>query len=124
MYDSSFPPPVVPPPPPAASKHSKLGIISFILAIVSILLVCLFFIFAYWLGSSSVSGGGVTVVGWVFICLISIATVTGVVLGIIALTQQAQSKVFGILGLVFNALILIGFCVFMLFAVVLAASSY
>jgi hypothetical protein len=106
MYDSSFPPPEVPPPPPPSEmpKHSKLGIISFVLAIVSLVLVCLFFVF-------------------VFICLIGLSNLTGVGLGIAALTQKTQSKVFGILGLVFNALILLGFCIFILFAIVLAAGS-
>lgn len=124
MYDSSFPPPVVPPPPPDMPKHSKLGIISFVLSIVSLVLVCLFFVFAYMLGSNTLSSGsGTTVVGWGFICLIGIANLTGVGLGIAALTQKVQSKIFGILGLVFNALILLGFCIFILFAVVLAAGS-
>jgi hypothetical protein len=126
MYDSSFPPPEVPPPPPPSEmpKHSKLGIISFVLAIVSLVLVCLFFVFAYMLGSNNLSSGtGTTTIGWVFICLIGLSNLTGVGLGIAALTQKTQSKVFGILGLVFNALILLGFCIFILFAIVLAAGS-
>jgi hypothetical protein len=127
MYDSSFPPPVVPPPPPPPEmpKHSKLGIISFVLSIVSVVLVCLFFVFAYMLGSNTLSTGtGTTAVGWVFICLIGIANLTGVGLGIAALTQKTQSKIFSILGLVFNALVLIAFCIFILFAVVLASGSF
>ena len=123
MYDSSFPPPMVPPPPPEMPRHSKLGIISFVLSIISVFLVCLFLVFAYMLGNNNLAtNNSTTVIGWVFICLIGLSNLIGIGLGIAALTQKVQSKIFGILGLVFNALILIGFCIFILFAVFLATS--
>ena len=124
MYDSSFPTPIVPPPPPENPKHSKLGIISFVLSLVSVVLVCLFFVFAYMLGNNNLATNtGTTAVGWAFMCLIGLTNLAGLGLGIAALTQKVQSKLFGILGLVFNALILLGFCIFILFAVVLASGS-
>ena len=124
MYDSSFPPPMVPPPPPEMPRHSKLGIISFVLSIISVFLVCLFLVFAYMLGNNNLAtNNSTTVIGWVFICLIGLSNLIGIGLGIAALTQKVQSKIFGILGLVFNALILIGFCLFIIFAVFLAAGS-
>jgi len=124
MYDSSFPTPIVPPPPPDMPRHSKLGIISFVLSIISVFLVCLFLVFAYMLGNNNLAtNNGTTAIGWVFICLIGLSNLTGIGLGIAALTQKVQNKIFGILGLVFNALILIGFCLFIIFAVFLAAGS-
>lgn len=124
MFDSSFPPPIVPPPPPEMPSHSKLGIISFVLSVISVVLVCLFLVFAYMLGNNNLpTNNGTTAVGWVFFCLIGLSTLTGIGLGIAALTQKVQNKIFGILGLVFNALILIGFCIFIIFAMFLAAGS-
>ncbi|MBI4733186.1 MAG: hypothetical protein HY781_13890 [Chloroflexi bacterium] len=121
MYDPNFSAP--PPPPPEVRKYSPLGIISFVLSILALGLVCLFFIYAYILGSdASTVSTGASVIGWVFICGVSLFTLAGLGLGIAAVVQPAQNKVFGILGLVFNALILIGFCLFMLFAVFVAAS--
>jgi TRAP-type C4-dicarboxylate transport system permease small subunit len=105
-------------------RHSKLGIISFVLSIISVFLVCLFLVFAYMLGNNNLAtNNGTTAIGWVFICLIGLSNLTGIGLGIAALTQKVQNKIFGILGLVFNALILIGFCLFIIFAVFLAAGS-
>ena len=127
MYDNTFPAsplPEPPPPEPEVRKHSRLGIASFVLSIVSLGLVCLFFIFAYVLGTntSMASSSGVSVVGWVFICGIGLSTLAGVGLGIAAVVKPAQSKVFGILGIIFNALIMLGFCLFILIAVFAAAS--
>ncbi len=121
MYDSTFTPA---PPAPELRKHSLLGIASFILSLVALLLVCVFFIFAYYLGSNAnmASIQGMSVIGWVFICGIGISTLAGIGLGIAAVVQKAQSKVFGILGIIFNALILLGFCVFIVFAMYLAVA--
>jgi len=88
--------------------------------------VCAFFIFAYYLGSrygGSASPQSISAVGWVFICLAGLAGVVGVGLGIAAVVQNNTSKVFGILGLVMNSLVLLGFCVFIVvvFGVVIAA---
>jgi hypothetical protein len=122
MNDMPFNPP---PPPPSVRKHSPLGIASFVLSILSAAMICAFITYAYILGSNSTStvSMGASAVVWVFICAISLASLVGLGLGIAAVVQPGQSKVFGILGLVFNALILIGFCIFLLFAVFVAASA-
>ena len=120
------------PPPPASDldkpKTPVLGIASFIAAIVSLLSVCAFFIFSYYLGSQVQYGNAtdmnsIGLVGWVFICLISLTSLAGIGLGIAAVVQKGTSKVFGIIGLVLSSLILLGFCVFMIFAFGLALAA-
>jgi len=125
MYDNTFPAsplPEPPPPEPEVRKHSPLGIASFVLSIISLGLVCLFFIFAYVLVTNTSMASSSGVVSWVFICGIGLSTLVGVGLGIAAVVKPAQSKVFGILGIIFNALIMLGFCILILFAVFAAAS--
>lgn len=113
-----------PPPPPVTRKHSPLGIVSFVLSILSIGLICIFLIYAYIIGNS---GTAITtqasVSVWVFICVISLFSLVGLGLGIAAVIQPASSKVFGVLGLVFNALVMIGFCILLILSVVVATSS-
>jgi uncharacterized membrane protein YqjE len=52
-------------------------------------------------------------------CGIPISTLAGIGLGIAAIRQKAQSKVFGILSIVFNTLILMGFCVLIIVIVLI-----
>lgn len=118
MYDPNFPPPVssqplVPPPPPIAVKHSGLGIASFIMGILVIIGVCITFGVAG--GSANVStmdtsyDSLMTGIGLLACGTIAVALV-GLVLGIIAVVQKNTKKVFGIIGLVLNALVFLGLC--------------
>jgi hypothetical protein len=130
MDDSSSPSPASPP-LLEPKRRPQLGVASFILALISVILACLFFIFAYWdpnpnYGWSiyTVLGRGISAVGWIFICGLGISTLTGIGLGIAAVVQKTRSKRFGILGIVFNTLILLGFCVLNSLLFFLALASW
>ena len=116
MNDSSFPPPIttLPPPPPDLKKHSSIGIVAFVMGILDILGVCLMFGLSLYSqdAPANTSDTLTSVVGFMAICLV-IVSIVGVVLGIIGVVQKAQSKVFAIIGLVLNALVLLGICVIM-----------
>jgi hypothetical protein len=105
--DIGFPPP---PPAPEMRKHSRLGIASFIISMVVVLII--FGDIALALGLS----GGISVpqsyagVDTALTCASALLAAVGLVLGIVAVTRKNTKKVFGILGLVFNALIVLGIC--------------
>ncbi len=112
MYDSSFPPPIVPPPAPVERKYSPIGIASFVIGIVSLLSVCGFFALSLLMQDSASTDSLNTLIGFLVICTIVISVV-GVGLGIGGIVQKAQSKVFAIIGLALNALVLLGLCLLM-----------
>jgi hypothetical protein len=91
-------------------KHSRLGIASFIISMVVVLII--FGDIALALGLS----GGISVpqsyagVDTALTCASALLAAVGLVLGIVAVTRKNTKKVFGILGLVFNALIVLGIC--------------
>ncbi|MBN2385877.1 MAG: hypothetical protein JXB85_02575 [Anaerolineales bacterium] len=114
--------------PPESPRHSPLGIASFVASIVAMLSICAFFLFAYVAGSGSsysATSTGLSIVAWVFICLTAIGCLAGIGLGIAGIVQKGTNKTFGIIGLVFSSLLLIGFCLFMIliFGIVAAALS-
>ena len=112
MNDFSFTPP--PPPLPVEHKHSPLGIASSIVSVIAFGLVCVFFGYAYFLGSSgtSIASDAEAILGLALMCAVPFFTMIGLGLGIAALFQPYPNKVFGILGLVFNAILMLGFCGF------------
>jgi hypothetical protein len=81
------------------------------MGILSVLSVCLVFVLSYSSSNASYSTADTltTMVGILAICTIVLSLV-GVGLGIGGVVQKAQSKVFAIIGLVLNALVLIGLC--------------
>jgi hypothetical protein len=114
MYDTSF----TPPPVGEKPKHSPLGIASFVASLVALLTMCGFFAFSYIIGSQGATNSqSMGIVAWVFICTLGLSTLAGIGLGIAAVVQKGTNKVFGILGLVFSSLLLLGFCLLMLFGV-------
>jgi hypothetical protein len=94
---------------PVERKYSPIGIASFIIGIVSLLSVCAFFALSLYTQNSSANSSLTSLVGFLVICTIVISLV-GIGLGIGGVVQKAQSKVFSIIGLVLNALVLIGLC--------------
>lgn len=109
MDTSSSP---VPPPPLGARKRSKLGIGSFISAMVALL----FTIFAildvpFWSPLfPALSSEGVGVIIMAIMCLGGLAALVGTGLGIGSVMQKGTRNTFGIIGLVISALILLGVC--------------
>lgn len=118
MYDSALtPPPLI---PPDTRKHSRIGIASSVIGIVAALIFCLAFILAFGYGFSMVaqnpsfqvdqSSPTVLSLGLVM-CISPLLSLIGVGLGIGGVVQKNDKKIFGIIGLVLNLLIILVFCV-------------
>lgn len=109
---------------PGPLKHSGLGIASFVLAIISILafLLSIIMIFAAAsnvahlspteIESELMAGGGeefAAVLGGGLLIMLAIGiSIIGLILGIIGLVIKNRKKIFGILGVVLNGLIVLG----------------
>jgi len=110
--DTSFP---IPPPAPEPRKHSPLGIAAFAIGILSGFGICLTLGLSFYAQTSAGYQTAQTltsVVGFMAICTVVISLV-GVGLGIAGVAQKAQSKVFGIIGLVLNVLVFLSLCAIM-----------
>jgi len=109
-------------------KHSKIGVASFIIAIVAILgmiatIVATTTMAASIAGGSPASapgelpaanvGGFLAMAGLMFLCLV--AALVGAVLGLVGLFQQHRLKLFSVLGIAFNSGLVLVFFV-LLFA--------
>lgn len=135
MYDNTLL--AVPPPPPVEQspihKQSKLGIASFVISLVSLLLVCIGFIIAFSYGISLAANNPLTnpgmidqsspaiLIASVLMCCSPGLSMLGMGLGIAAIVQKTEKKTLGIIGLVINGLILISVC--LLFGIGLLAQS-
>jgi hypothetical protein len=128
MYDSTLNPPQVPLPQlPGDQKQSPIGIASFVISILALLLVCVAIIVAFSYGISvglnnpynpQVDTSSPVIIGVaVLICLSPLLSLVGVGLGIGAVVQKTQKKTFGIIGLILNGLILVAICVLYLIGV-------
>ena len=113
-------------------KPSRLGTISFILAILVIAVWCIYFIVfaattegglnfgtdAETAGYAVVLGGGV-VMGVLTILL----TLSGIITGILALRNKDPKRTLAIIGLVFNFLCFAPYCILLLFIALSAIPS-
>ncbi len=121
MYDANLPvPPVV---EPAQQKQSKLGVIGFILSILAVVMFCIGFLIAFGYGATiavqnpyadpagliDTSSPLLLLTSGLFCCSPGLSLV-GVGLGIASVVQKTEKKVFGILGLVINGMILVSIC--------------
>jgi hypothetical protein len=106
--------------PADTQKHSKIGIASFVVGIVALLIFCLAIVLAFGYGvtlasqnrSFQVTTGNTTVLTLGLMIFISPAlSLVGAVLGFVAVFQKNSKKLFGILGLVLNMLTILAFCV-------------
>jgi hypothetical protein len=124
--DTKFPP--YPPflPESGRRRHSPLGIASFILSFLTVLLMCILYLFLHYFGGNSnmISSHSISVIGWVLAGGIGISNLAGISLGIAAVAQKTQRKILGIFGLVFNLLIPLGLCASVLLAVYLRQYIY
>ncbi len=120
--DDPLPPALIPAPvapaAPAGLKHSWLGISSFVISIIGGFAMLLLFGVAGYMEMSTPGGidenSAVTaVVGLLLFALIGVHLVgTGLAIG--SLTQKDRKKVFAVLGLVFNVLVIFGTVALML----------
>jgi hypothetical protein len=97
---------------PQPRRQSGFGIASFAISLLSGLMMIGFCGLAAWAGSQSGTDPlepVTTVAAWSLCGCSLLANLVGVVFGIIGVAQKDVSKVFGILGLVFNGLILLAY---------------
>ncbi len=112
MYDPSVPAPVIPPPlpPPVEQKHSTLGIISLVLAVIAAIIMCVDVVLIMGITGGVNITPGSQLVDAGLSCVAAIIAITGLGLGIAATLQKNTKRIFPILGLVFNSLYLLGYC--------------
>jgi hypothetical protein len=118
MLEPSFTPaPTIPLENP---RHSKIGVASFVVGIVSMLIFCLAIVLAFGYGISIAASNPTiqnlqsspTILALGLILFLSpVLSLVGVVLGFVALFQKNSKRLFAVLGLVFNFLIILAFCV-------------
>jgi hypothetical protein len=109
-----------PPAIPVLPKYSRLGLASFALGIVSLILACAFIILAATLGIEAgvEPGRAVSMTGLVLLAVILPVALVGTVLGLAGLSQAAQKKVYALLGAISNALTLSTFCLLIVLALI------
>jgi hypothetical protein len=105
--------------PAETQKHSRLGIASFVIGLVSLIIFCLAVVLAFGYGVSIASSSpsvqsleaSPTILAFGLMMLISpFLGLVGAVLGFVAVFQKDKKKLFGILGIVVNLLIVLAFC--------------
>lgn len=106
-----------------SAKHSGVGVASFVIALVAGLLVFLCIIVAGVVEASDMGpipeDSPLAVVQGLTIISGSIACLCGIALAIAGLMQENRNKVFAVIGLVFNGLILLGVALIILMALFL-----
>jgi hypothetical protein len=118
MYDNTIQPPL------ETKNHSRLGIASFIISIVAVLIICGDIVLVFGLSGGFTVNPSYAGLDTSLTCASAVVALVGVGLGIAAVTQKNAKKVFGILGLVFNALILLGICALMGINILSAAGNF
>jgi uncharacterized membrane protein len=117
MVDPSFMP--TPLTPSDTKTHSRLAIASFVIGLVSMFIFCLAIVLAFGYGASIASTNPTiqnlqtspTVLAFGLMMLVSpFFGLVGAVLGFVAVFQKDKKKLFGILGIVLNLLIVLAFC--------------
>jgi hypothetical protein len=113
------------PPATVAESHSRLGIASFAISLAVGLLLLLLFVVAGFLNSGRIQHSGPypgqTAVGILAIMLLA-ADIVAIGLGIASVCQSAKKRVFGILGLTFSSLTLVGGVALIIIGILFAAS--
>jgi hypothetical protein len=97
-------------PLPEIKKYSRFGIASFILSLLAIIIICADMSIVLILLKNTTFIENYKAVDSLITCSTAGLAITGLGLGIVSVTQKDKNKVFGILGLVFNGLFLLGFC--------------
>jgi hypothetical protein len=136
MYDPTLP---FPPVPSQASpqKQSRIGITAFVLGILSALFLCIGFIISIGYGvslglnnpsmidpASLVDQTSPAIIASsVFIYCTPVISLIGVGLGIAAVVQKKDKKTLGTIGLILNALMLLGVCVLLTLGLVMTAGT-
>jgi hypothetical protein len=125
MVDPFFTP--APVTPSGMQKHSRIGIASFVIGLVSMFIFCLAIVLAFGYGLSitatnpsfQVEQSNPTVLGLGLLLFSSpILSLVGAVLGFVAVFQKDKKKLFSVLGIVLNLLIMLAFCALLVIGLV------
>lgn len=116
------------PPEPVQKTLAWPGIVSLIMAVISVVLTCIMFLLFYNVGHMAQGGisidsnamTGMSLGAMAMLCGTVTASLVGVGLGIWGTVQKTASKITGIIGLIGNGLILLGLCCFFAFALIVA----
>jgi small-conductance mechanosensitive channel len=117
MIDSPFTP--APPVPAANQSHSRLGIASFVIGLISFIIFCLAIVLAFGYGVSiastapsiqSLESSPMIITFGVMMLVSPVVSLVGAVLGFVAVFQKVKKKLFAILGIVVNLLVVLVFC--------------
>lgn len=118
MSDTTFaPPPII---PPDTRKHSRIGLASFVISIVAAMIFCLAFLLAFGYGFSMAAqdpsyefdqGSPFILTLGLLMCISPFISMVGLGLGIGAMVQKTDKKLFGIIGLVVNLVVILTFCI-------------
>lgn len=118
---------------PQLPSHSKLGIASLAIGILSMLVFCLSIVLAFGYGISiasthptvqSLQSSPMILALGLLMFLSPILSLVGSVLGFVAIFQKNSKKLFSVLGLVFNLLTILAFCVLLVTGVVGQAGNF
>jgi hypothetical protein len=133
MYDSTATPaPLI---PAETKKQSKIGIASFVIGILAMLIFCIALVLAIIYAipiasqitsttSYQIDQSSPTVISLGILMLISpLLSLVGAALGIGALVQKNHKKTLGVIGLVLNLLIILVFCVMFILGVAVQSGS-
>ena len=125
MYEPSVLPPIVPQPPATSKKQSEIGIASFLISILGLLIFCVALLISLGYGASLARSNPlaaqnpygaidysapIMIVAVVLSWCGPITNLVGLGLGIAAVLQKNQKKTFGIVGLVISSLVVLSFC--------------
>jgi vacuolar-type H+-ATPase subunit I/STV1 len=132
-------PPVTPPPSVTSKKQSGIGIASFVISILGVLIFCVAMLISVGYGVSLASsnplagqnpyaaidrGTPVMIVAIILSWCGPLLNLVGVGLGIAAVLQKSEKKTFGIVGLVISGLVVISFCLLTILGTIGQLSSY
>ncbi|MFH1524902.1 MAG: hypothetical protein ABIF04_08035 [Chloroflexota bacterium] len=95
------------PEPSSAVKHSRLGIASFISAILAVTIILGDITGIAFFRDKATVLNGLNTMDSVLTCFTALLTLVGVGLGLIAVARKEPKRVFGVLGVVFNGLFLL-----------------
>lgn len=126
-------PPVPPSLPSSGQRQSRLGIASFALACVGSLLFCAGFLVSVGYGVSIVAenpfagqdpyaaidqSAPIFLLAVLLMCCAPVLSLVGVGLGIPAVIQKTEKRLFGVLGLALNGLIVLSYCALTVFGLI------
>jgi hypothetical protein len=107
------------PPPPAPRSHSPFGVASIVFFLISIIII-LSIIAAFFLRKGFDPTPTLNLSFKVVVCGIGPISLIGIGLGAFSLSRPYKNKLLGILGIVFNTLIMVVFCLLMAFLALFA----